>query len=110
VLCLLDIRTVALRSPAVLGVRALNMLGLVSLWHRPGSTQVLVCWRWWKPSGSGQALIEFALVFALIGIALSLTWSLISSLAASHQVSISWWLVHLVYGGGLDWMFTGIVP
>lgn len=58
----------------------------------------------------GQGLIEFAIVFGFIGIALSLIWSLISSLAADQGVSPVWWLMHVVYGGGLDWMWSGRLP
>lgn len=58
----------------------------------------------------GQGLIEFALVFGFIGIALSSIWLLISSLAAEHGVSPVWWLVHLVYSGWLDWIWSGQVP
>lgn len=109
-LCLLDLRTVRLESPRVRGVRVLNKLGLVSLWYRRESAQVLVCWRWSKPNGSGQALVEFVIVFAAIGAALSLIWLLISSLAAELSVTPAWWLVHMVYAGGLDWMWTGRMP
>jgi hypothetical protein len=58
----------------------------------------------------GQGFIEFAIVFGFIGIALSLIWSLISSLAADQGVSPVWWLMHVVYGGGLDWMWSGHMP
>jgi hypothetical protein len=109
VLCLLDLRTVKLRSPIVLGVRALSVLGLVSLWYRPGSESVLVYWRWSTPSG-GQALIEFAVVFAFTGAAIGLIWSLISSWASDHGVSFGWLFVHVFYSGSLDWIWSGRLP
>ncbi len=55
-----------------------------------------------KRSGQvGQALIEYVIVFALIGMALSVMWSLISSLAGFEAVRF---IVHMTYSGWADFL------
>jgi hypothetical protein len=51
---------------------------------------------------SGQGSIEYVIAFAFIGVALSLLWRLISSLAGTE--SAFRWVVHVTYSGWADFL------
>jgi hypothetical protein len=64
----------------VRGVVVLSKLGVVRIWWQPDQQRILLSPPWWSPRERGQALTEYALAFAFMGVLLSALWSLISLL------------------------------
>ena len=55
------------------GVSRLSRLGVVKIWHAPGSEFVLLTHPWWKPQ-RGQSLSEYALLLAAGGALVATLW------------------------------------
>jgi hypothetical protein len=83
------------------GVSLLSRLGLVSIWHAPGSELVFITVPWWKPQ-RGQSSIEYGLSIGVLG---CLVWALWSML----QLTVTE-VVHLVLdviAPGSSWLVLG---
>ncbi len=79
----------------VRGVVLLSRLGVVKVWWQPGQQRILLSPPWWKPNERGQGLIEYALAFGLLGIALS---------------ALCWWITSLGVEVVRDEVLSALFP